>query len=78
MKRIAISESTNLCVHGSQHFEVEALTTVNSELAQRTITDTLTDKLSQLSIRNINKKIRRRDKNLDEARCQVLLLQEEV
>ena len=75
---------------GSQALELEVLTTVNSELAQelhitkqqlddqQTKTDTLTDKLRQLSIRNINKKLSRRDKKLEESQSQLSLLQEEV
>ena len=65
------------------------LITVNSELAQelhvakqqlddqqtKTI---LTDKLCQLSVRNINKKLSRRDKKLEESQSQLSLLQEEV
>ena len=75
---------------GSQALELEVLTTVNSELAQelhvakqqlddqQTKTDLLTDKLRQLSVRNINKKLSRRDKKLEESQSQLSLLQEEV
>ena len=45
---------------------------------QQTKTDLLTDKLRQLSIRNINKKLSRRDKKLEESQSQLSLLQEEV
>ena len=75
---------------GSQALELEVLTTVDSELAQelhvakqqlddqQTKTDLLTDKLRQLSVRNINKKLSRRDKKLEESQSQLSLLQEEV
>ena len=79
-----------MTLSGSQALELEVLTTVNSELAQelhltkqqldeqQMKTDTLTDKLRQLSIRNINKKISRRDKKLEESQSQVSILQDEV
>ena len=45
---------------------------------QQMKTDTLTDKLHRLSIHNINKKLSRRDKKLEESQSQLSLLQEEV
>ena len=45
---------------------------------QQAVTDELTDKLRQLSVRNVNKRIRRRDKKIEEAESQVSQLQEEA
>ena len=64
---------------GSQAHELEVLTTVNSELAQelhvtkeqlddqQMKTNTLSDKLCQLNVRNINKKLSHKVKKLEES-----------
>ena len=83
-------ESATTCVKRSEAFEAGVLVTVNNELAeelhttkqqldqQQAVTDELTDKLRQLSVRNVNKRIRRRDKKIEEAESQVSQLQEEA
>ena len=78
-------------VHSNPNsFDVQVLSTVNAELAhelhdtkcklneKEMETDALTEKLSQLSVRNVNKKLSRRDKKIEELQSQKNFLQAEV